>query len=53
METAIKIYNVVNTADLKVRSLPIEDRDCVFSFEKTLKDFPTYSYVFQYIKLGI
>lgn len=45
METYIEINNVYNTADSKVRNLPIEDRDCVFSFEKELSHFDRYSYV--------
>lgn len=44
METSIEINNVYNTADLKVKNLPIEERDCLFSTEKTLKDFGRYSY---------
>jgi hypothetical protein len=47
METAIEIHSVYNSADLKVRNLPIEDRDCVFGMEKPLKRFARYSYMLQ------
>lgn len=43
METDIKITNVYNAADAKVRSLPIEDRDCAFGFEQELKNFVRYT----------
>lgn len=45
METAIEINNVVNSADIKVKHLPIEQRDCIFTSEKKLQNFDMYSYV--------
>lgn len=41
-ETNLEIDSVYNTADDKVRQLPIAQRDCVFNWEMSLQHFPMY-----------
>lgn len=43
-ETNLEIDSVYNTAEEKVRQLPIKQRDCVFAWEMRLHHFPMYRY---------
>lgn len=50
-ETNLEIDSVYNTADEKVKQLPIVQRDCVFAWEMSLQHFPMYRYAKNFIVL--